>query len=105
MLDVYGYVDHTNLPNPRANWWGPASQDELFLAVDLVTSQGQPLGMIVAKDKLTAQKAAKAVIVHYEDLPIILTIEEAIASEQYHMQYDRSIIVSSIILPSLFFTT
>lgn len=41
-----------------------------------VTSQGQVIGAIVAVDQATAQKAARSVIVEYEDIqPIIISIE------------------------------
>lgn len=47
--------------------------------------------MIVASSKILAQKAARAVVVTYEDLPRILTIEEAVEAQSFHPQYDRSI--------------
>lgn len=41
-----------------------------------VTSQGQVIGAIVAVDQATAQKAARSVIVEYEDIqPLIISIE------------------------------
>ena len=40
-----------------------------------VTCIGQIVGMVVARDKATAQRAAKAVHITYEDLPSIITIE------------------------------
>lgn len=47
--------------------------------------------MVVASTKILAQKAARAVVVKYEDLSMILTIEEAIEAKSFHPQYDRSI--------------
>ena len=41
-------------------------------------------GAIVARDQETAQRAARSVIVKYEDLPAIITMEEAIEAESYH---------------------
>lgn len=41
-----------------------------------VTCVGQLIGAIVARDRFTAKKAAKAVVIEYEDIePCILTIE------------------------------
>ena len=37
--------------------------------------QGQVIGAIVAEDQLIAQRAAKAVMVEYEELEPIITIE------------------------------
>ncbi|KAG6915199.1 hypothetical protein DXG01_012729 [Tephrocybe rancida] len=90
MKGVITFVLHAHLPSPKANIWGAAMLDELFLAVDKVTAYGQPIDMIVAKTKLQAQRAARAVEVVYEDIrPLILTIEEAIELGSFHEQYDR----------------
>lgn len=76
MDGVYSFVDHRDLPNERANYWGTAAIDEVFFAVDEVISHGQIIGAVIAKDKIIASKAAKLVKVEYEDLPHVLTIEE-----------------------------
>jgi xanthine dehydrogenase/oxidase len=33
---VVDWIDHTALPNPKANWWGAPKCDEVFFAVDEV---------------------------------------------------------------------
>ena len=48
------------------------------------------IGAVVAKDQDTAQRAARAVVVEYEDLPAIITIEEAIAANSYYNNSDRN---------------
>ncbi|KAH3518101.1 hypothetical protein KXV55_008041 [Aspergillus fumigatus] len=80
---VYDYVDHRDLPNPKANWWGAPKCDEVFFAVDEVTTAGQPIGMILASSAKIAEEASRAVKIEYEELPAILTIEEAIEAESY----------------------
>lgn len=92
-LDIPGvvdYVDHKDLPSPQANWWGGVTPDELFFAVDEVTTAGQPIGMILANTAKMAEEGMRAVKIEYEDLPAILTIEEAIEAESYFEEY-RSI--------------
>ncbi|KAL9020502.1 MAG: hypothetical protein Q9185_002275 [Variospora sp. 1 TL-2023] len=84
---VHCWVDHHDLPNREANWWGAPNCDELFFAVDEVFSAGQPIGMILADSAKHAEAGARAVKVHYEDLPAIFTIEEAIAQESYFQHY------------------
>ena len=84
---VVGWVDHHDLPNPEANWWGAPNCDELFFAVDEVFSAGQPIGMILAGSAKHAEAGARAVKVEYEELPAIFTIEEAIAKESYFQHY------------------
>lgn len=90
--DVYAWVSHEDLPTPKANWWGAAARDEVFFAVDEVVAYGQPIGMIVGKTKIIAQRAARAVKVVYEDIgPPILTIEQALEKNSFHEMYDRRI--------------
>ena len=86
---VTHWVDHTDLPNPEANWWGAPSCDETFFAVDEVFTAGQPIGMILADTAIRAEAAARAVKIVYEDLPAIFTMEEAIEKESYfsHFHY------------------
>ena len=89
-LDLPGvveYVDHHDLPNEKANWWGAPCCDEVFFAVDEVFTAGQPIGMILADSAKHAEAGARAVKVKYEELPAIFTIEEAIAKESYFQHY------------------
>lgn len=84
---VYEWVDHNDLPNAEANWWGAPTCDETFFAVDEVFTAGQPIGMILANSAKLAEAGARAVKVQYEDLPAIFTIEEAIAHKSYFDHY------------------
>ncbi len=84
---VVDWVDHHDLPNPEANWWGAPNCDEVFFAVDEVFTAGQPIGMILADSAKHAEAGARAVKVEYEELPAIFTIEEAIAKESYFPHY------------------
>ena len=84
---VVAYADHNDLPSERANLWGAPNADEPFFAVDEVRTCGQPIGLIMAETALQAKAGAIAVRVEYEDLPRILTIEEAIAQESYFPVY------------------
>lgn len=59
---------------PGSNITG-GSNDELLFAVEKVTAVGQIIGIVVAEDKLTAQRGAKSVKVTYSKLPTIFTIE------------------------------
>lgn len=92
MKGVLDFISHHDLPSSKANIWGAAALDEYFLAVDEVTACGQPIGVIVAKTKHQAHRAAQIVEVIYEDIyPVVLTIEEAIERRSFHSQYDRRI--------------
>lgn len=84
---VVDYVDHRDLPNPEANWWGAPISDEQFFAVDKVNTAGQPIGVILATSAKIAEAGMRAVKVEYEELPVILTIEEAIEAESFFGHY------------------
>jgi xanthine dehydrogenase/oxidase len=77
-----GYVDKHSIP-VEANLWGSVVKDEPFFANGEVFSQGQPIGLVYAETALQAQAAARAVRIVYEDLPTILTIDEAIEANSF----------------------
>ncbi|KAJ5899695.1 hypothetical protein N7495_004439 [Penicillium taxi] len=88
-LDIPGvvdYVDHKDLPNPKANYWGAPNADERFFAVDEVNTAGQPIGAILANNAKIAEEGMRAVKIEYEELPVILTMEEAIEAESFFEQ-------------------
>uniref|UniRef100_A0A182JF08 Xanthine dehydrogenase n=1 Tax=Anopheles atroparvus TaxID=41427 RepID=A0A182JF08_ANOAO len=66
------------------NRLGPIVEDERVFARDVVTCQGQIIGAIVADDAARAKKASRKVKIAYEYLlPVIVTLEDAIARESY----------------------
>ena len=84
---VVDYVDHNDLPNEKANWWGAPVCDEVFFAVDEVFTCGQPIGMVLASSAKQAEAGARVVRVEYEELPAIFTIEEAIEQNSFFQHY------------------
>lgn len=68
---VKGIVFHTDVPT---NVIGPVVADERVFVEDRVTACGQIIGIVLATDQRTAQRAAKMVKIDYQDLPAILTI-------------------------------
>jgi xanthine dehydrogenase/oxidase len=87
MPGVIDYVDKNDMPSAAANRMGAPHFDEPFFAEDEVFTAGQPIAMILATSALKARDAAKAVKIEYEELPSILTIEEAIEKESFHDHY------------------
>lgn len=75
---------------PGSNATGPIFKDEEIFAASEVTCTGQPVGFVVAATQAQAREASRAVVVVYEELPTILTIEEAIEAKSYYMA-DRTI--------------
>lgn len=61
----------------------PVVRGEPMLANGTVEFHGHPVAAIAALDLATARHAARLVQVEYEDLPAILSIEEAIAAQSF----------------------
>jgi xanthine dehydrogenase/oxidase len=87
MPGVVAWVDRHDVVSPEANWWGAPVRDEVFFAEDEVFTAGQPIGMVLATSATQAEAAARKVLVEYEDLPAIFTIEEAIEKESFFDHY------------------
>ncbi|GAC99094.1 xanthine dehydrogenase/oxidase [Pseudozyma hubeiensis SY62] len=83
MPGVVDFVTYKDIPEGGSNIWNPPSMDETFFAEDKVYTVGQIIGVIVADTKRNAQAAAHKVKIEYEDLPHILTIEQAIEAESF----------------------
>jgi len=66
---------------PFANDVSPSAHDEPLLAVDEVFYVGQPIFAVVADSHLAARKAAKMGTITYDELPAILTIDDAMAAD------------------------
>ena len=59
------------------NRWGSIFQDQPLLATDKVQFAGEPIVIIVATSVEAAQYAKQKVIIEYEDLPAVLSIQQA----------------------------
>ncbi len=68
---------------PGTNDCGPIIHDDPILAQDEVLYVGQPLFIVVADTHTNARRAARKANVTYEELPAILTPQQAKASGSY----------------------
>lgn len=72
---------------PGSNDISPAHTcDEPVLASDLVQFAGQPLFAVAAETRKIARQAARLAKVEYEELPAILDIRQALASQSYVLE-------------------
>lgn len=87
---VVNWVDRNDI-SKEGNWWGAPVCDEVFFAEDEVFTAGQPIGMVLASTAHQAEAGARAVLVEYQELPAIYTIEEAIEKQSFfeHYRYIR----------------
>ncbi|CAL8080403.1 unnamed protein product [Orchesella dallaii] len=85
-LALPGVVDFLSAKSIPAdqNIQGFIIYDEEIFASEYVQSQGQTVGIIVASDPMTAEKASKLVEMKFEELTPILTIDDAVAKESFH---------------------
>lgn len=88
MEGVAGFFDHTTVPG--SNELGTVIHDEEVFATKLVTCIGHPIGVVVADTEAQARAAARAVAVTYEDMPAVLSIEQAIAAGSFYDVRRRS---------------
>ena len=83
-LEMDGVHDFVTIKDlPGSNIWNPPAMDEVLFAEDTVFTCGQVIGVVLAETKNQAQNAAKAIKIEYEELPYILTIDEAIAANSF----------------------
>ena len=68
---------------PGANNIGPVLPDEPTLAAERVEFRGQPIFVVAAASMELARRAARLARVEYEKLEPVVTIEEALESQQY----------------------
>lgn len=80
---VVGHLDHNSLSSPDLNMWGSLKHDEQFFATDTVDSHGQVIGVVLADSQLGARAAARKVKIEYEDLPALITIDQAIQAGSF----------------------
>ena len=84
---VVDWIDRHSLPSAKANQWGAPVCDEVFFAEDEVFTAGQPIGMVLAANSKQAEAGARAVLIQYEELPAIFTIEEAVEKQSFFAHY------------------
>ena len=70
---------------PGENDTGPIFHDEPLIPPDTVLFYGQAVAWVVADDEALAQAAAKQVSVTYEALPALLSIDQAVAAQAFHL--------------------
>ncbi|HET9720202.1 MAG TPA: xanthine dehydrogenase family protein molybdopterin-binding subunit [Solirubrobacteraceae bacterium] len=60
-------------------YYGHAIKDRPIIALDRVRFAGEPVAAVAAVDEATAEAAVAAIEVDYEELPVLATLEDALA--------------------------
>ncbi len=63
----------------RLRMFGAAYKDQTIVAVDKVRYAGDPVAAVAAVDEATAMQALELIEVEYEELPMVTSIDEALA--------------------------
>jgi xanthine dehydrogenase molybdopterin binding subunit/xanthine dehydrogenase small subunit len=71
---------------PGLNDVGAVRHDEILLAENEIFYHGQIVALVVGETQDICRAAAARVVVDYEPLPPVLTIEEAIAANSFHTE-------------------
>jgi CO/xanthine dehydrogenase Mo-binding subunit len=70
--------DTADLPDP---FYGVGLRDQPVIATDRVRYVGDTVAAVVAMDEIAAFRAAQAIVVTYEVLPAVMTLEAALAAD------------------------
>ncbi|KAJ9512823.1 hypothetical protein QJQ45_029028 [Haematococcus lacustris] len=84
---VAGYFGHKDVPG--SNMIGPVVADEEVFASEVVTAVGQIIGLVVADSESAARRAARLVVVEYQDLPAVMSCEEAVEAGAFYSYANR----------------
>lgn len=80
---VLAVMTDDDIPPQGGHIWSPPAMDEPFFAQGEVHTFGQVIGVVIAETKEIAQRAARMVKIEYEDLPHLLTIDDAIQASSF----------------------
>ena len=70
-------------------YYGHAIKDRPIVALDRVRFAGEPVAAVAAIDEATAEAAVRAIEVEYEQLPVLDTLEQALAPDAPRLHQRR----------------
>ena len=79
---VHAVLTHADVPGAKT--YGLEFADQPVLAIDRVRYHGEPVALVAADHPEQARRAAEAIIVEYELLPVVSDMERATESPAIH---------------------
>ena len=70
-------------------YYGHAIKDRPIVAIDRVRFAGEPVAAVAAVDEASAEAGVRAIEVEYEELPVLGTLEQALAPEAARLHERR----------------
>jgi xanthine dehydrogenase/oxidase len=86
---VVAYITADDIPNQKNPYLGLGGDDVVFALKQQIICWGQPIGLVVARDRWTAQRAAYLIqseMIDFEPTKPVLTIDEAVARKDFFAQ-------------------
>ncbi len=86
---VVAYVTAEDVPNQKNPYVGLGGDDVVFAVDQTIICWGQPIGLVVARDRWTAQRAAYFIqteMIELAPTAPVLTIDEAVARKDFFPQ-------------------
>ena len=83
---VVAYVTAADVPNQKNPYVGLGGDDVVFAVNQTIICWGQPIGLVVAKDRWTAQRAAYFIqteMIDFAPATPVLTIDDAVAHKDF----------------------
>jgi len=83
---VVAYITADDVPNQKNPYVGLGGDDVVFAVDQTIICWGQPIGLVVAKDRWTAQRAAYFIqteMIDFKPTKPVLTIDEAVKAKQF----------------------
>jgi len=80
---VKHFIGYKDVPDGKNLFTTVGAEDELIFAEDNVMYEGQPIGAILATNVDIARRAAKLVMIDYEDLDPVVSIDDAIQAKSF----------------------
>ena len=79
---VHAVLTHADVPGAKT--YGLEFPDQPVLAIDRVRYHGEPVALVAADHPEQARRAAEAIVVEYEPLPVVSDMERATESIALH---------------------
>ncbi|HEY4640059.1 MAG TPA: molybdopterin cofactor-binding domain-containing protein [Thermoanaerobaculia bacterium] len=83
---VVAYITAADVPNQKNPYVGLGGDDIVFAVNSSIICWGQPIGLVVAKDRWTAQRAAyfiQSEMIDFAPVEPVLTIDAAVAQKDF----------------------
>ncbi len=82
MPGVHAVLTHADVPGRKT--YGLEFPDQPVLAIDRVRYFGEPVAIVAAEHPEQARRAAEAIVVAYDELPVVDDMEHATEAEPLH---------------------